>query len=491
MAEHAVPEEKNKIDEFRNSGHRVVDALADHLASIEDRSLFPQVTPSYVNDLFDEPMPEEGSPPDEVLKAIEEKLLPNCTQVTHPGYMGLITPTPLPVGALGDFIASTINQNVGTYSLGPAAVAIERRTVRWLLDLVGYDQAAGGNLTSGGTMANFIGLKLARDFISGNKAQHEGVRDRWAVYMSDQRQVSLDKAVDAIGVGREAMKLVPTNERYEIDIDELEKAIARDKAEGLKPLCIVAMAGTTNTGSVDDLVALRTIANREGMWLHADAAYGGGMILSHNPGPACLKGLELADSITMDPHKWFFAPVDAGAILVRDGAQLWESFGMVPAYLKDEHDTEGERFQYFAHSFEQSRRFRGLKVWMIFKRYGTKQIGHWIDENIAQARHLHGLVEASDDFHSACEPVMSAVCLRYQPPSLADADEEVIGRLHHEVALRIEQGGKFWFGTTLMKGQWWFRINPVNFRTTISHMDELYETLQRECAEVEAALGVK
>ena len=473
------------IDEFRTIGHRVVDLLADHLEGIEDRPLFPHVEPSYLQQLFDEPMPQEGVSADEVVQELQEKLLPYCTQVTHPGYMGLITPTPLPIGALGDFIASTINQNVGTYSLGPSAVNLERQTVRWMTDMIGYDDHAGGNLTSGGTMANFVALKLARDFTSGNKAQHEGLCGQWAVYLSDQRQVSLDKSVDCVGVGREAMRLIPTNDRYEIEIDAVEAAIAKDKKDGVRPMCIIAMTGTTNTGSVDDIKALRTIADREGIWLHADAAYGGGMLLSHQH-KAAVAGIELADSVTLDPHKWFYAPVDVGAILVRDATQLTESFGICPPYLTDEFDKSGERYQYFVHSFEQSRRFRALKVWMSFKRYGTSQIGRWIDSNIEQAQHFYSRLHGNGDFQVACKPVMSAICVRYQPPSFADVEEEMIGRIHHEVAHRVEQGGRFWFGTTLMKDKWWFRINPVNFRTTIAHMDELLATLQQECEAVAA-----
>ena len=175
--------------------------------------------------------------------------------------------------------------------------------------------------------------------------------------MSDQRQVSLDKSVDAVGVGRDSMRLISTNDRFEMNIDELQRAIARDKADGIRPMCIVAMAGTTNTGSIDDLRACREIADRENIWLHTDAAYGGGLLLSHEH-VARLDGLELADSITMDPHKWFFAPVDAGALLVKDGAQLTRSFSMEPPYLAEENDEGGERFAYYVHSFEQSRRFR-------------------------------------------------------------------------------------------------------------------------------------
>ncbi len=454
-----------------------MDLLADYLASVEEKALFPDVDPALLASLFDEPPPARPLPAGDVLREIEDKLLPYCTHVSHPGYFGLITPSPVPVGAIGDFIASTLNQNVGTYTIGPAAVAIERRTVRWLTDLIGFGPDAGGNLTSGGTLANFIGLKLARDFSSGQRAQHEGLRERRAIYVSEERHVSVDKAVDCVGAGREALRVLPTDDAFRVRLDALEQAIAEDRSRGVAPLCIVGIAGTTNTGAVDDLAALRAIADREGTWLHVDAAYGGGMLLSRR-WPGMLAGLEMADSVTLDPHKWFYAPLDAGAILVRDEGQLTRSFGMRPSYLTDELDT-GERYQYYVHGFEQSRRFRALKVWMSFKRYGTETIGDWIDANVEQARHLCDLAERHPRFRAATRPPMSAVCIRYEPA--AGMAEDALGRLHHAVARRIEQAGRFWISTTLLKERWWFRINPVNLHTRRAHMDELFGVIAEEC----------
>ncbi len=468
-------------DEFRTTGHEVVDMLADYLGSVEQQPLFPDVEPRRLDELFDEPVPQESLPADAVLGEIRQKLLPYCTHVNHPGYFGLITPTPTPAGILGDFIASALNQNLGDYTIGPSAVAMERRTVRWINDMIGYDERAGGNLTSGGTMANFIGLKLARDSVSGDAAQHDGVREQWAVYTSEERHVSVDKAVDAVGVGRRSLRVLPTDDQFRIRIDALEQVIADDHAAGVRPLCIVGISGTTNTGALDPLTELRRIADREGMWLHVDAAYGGGMLLSRK-WPGLLDDLAIADSITIDPHKWFYAPLDAGAILVRDAARLEASFGLKPPYLTDELDTGGERYQYYVHGFEQSRRFRGLKVWMSFKRYGARQLGDWIDANIAQARRMWTLVRDHPDFEAAVEPVMSAICIRYRAPGL-DLDETQLGQLHHEVARQIEAGGRFWIHTTQLKGRWWFRINPVNFRTRPEHMDELLETLSDLCGQ--------
>jgi aromatic-L-amino-acid/L-tryptophan decarboxylase len=465
-------------NEFRTTGHYLIDYLADYLEHIEERPLFPRVEPRELYRMFDEPLPQQGTSAEGVVQEIEEKLVPYATHVGHPGYMGLITPSPSPVGILADLICSALNQNPGAYTIGPSAVAIERRTVRWLTDLIGWGDGAGGNLTSGGMMANFWGIKLGRDWASADRAQHDGVRDRWAVYVSEERHVSIDKAVDAIGVGREWVRALPTDDEFRVRIDALESAIAQDRAQGVRPMCIVGMFGTTNTGAVDDLVTLRRIADRERAWLHVDAAYGGGMLLSRRRAtlPA---GIELADSVTIDPHKWFYAPLDAGAILVKDESRLTASAGLKPAYLTDEMDPENERYQYYVHSFEQSRRFRSLKVWMSFKRYGAEQIGRWIDANVDQALHLYERVLEHPSFEPAVRPPMSAICVRYRGEG--DLSEEELSRLHAQVARCVEESGRFWISTTELKGKSWFRINPVNFRTRREHMDELLDLLAAEC----------
>lgn len=470
--------------EFRRSGHRVVDLLADYLERVADRPLFPKVEPRALHEMFDGKLPSAPSDLDGLIGELEKKLLPNSTHVNHPGYFGLITPSPNPAGILADFIASALNQNVGAYTIGPAAVAIERRAVRWLCDLAGYGPKSGGNLTSGGMMANFVGLKLARDWAGGDRDQHEGVTARWAAYTSEERHVSVDKAADCIGIGREGLRSLPTDDRFRLRLDALEAAIARDKAEGIRPMCIVAMAGSTNTGSIDDLKSLRRIADREKMWLHADAAYGGGMLLSREH-PGLLDGLAEADSITIDPHKWFYAPLDAGAVLVRDETRLTASFGISPPYLTDEKDTHGERYNYFVHSLEQSRRFRGLKVWMAFKRYGSETIGAWVDANVKQAMRLHDLAGRHPSFVTATRPVMSAVCLRFQPPGVDD--EALLAALHVDVARRIEESGRFWISTTRMKDKAWFRVNPVNLNTRTEDMDALFAMLIAECDRALAA----
>jgi aromatic-L-amino-acid/L-tryptophan decarboxylase len=465
--------------QFRQAGHDLVDYITDYLQQVQDKPLFADAEPSFLNKLFDEPIPDHPQSLAAIQEILKEKLVPYCTHVNHKGYMGLITPSPNPAGILADLLAAALNQNLGAYSISPSATAMELRVIRWLNDLIGYDERAGGNLTSGGMTANFIGLKLARDKVSGDTAQFEGLQGRYAMYVSEERHVSLDKSIDAIGLGRNNLRTLPTNERYQVKIDALEEALKKDKANGIIPLCIIGLAGTTNLGAVDDLEALHQVASREQCWLHVDAAYGGGMLLS-NDHPATLRGLQLADSVTIDPHKWFYAPLDAGAILVKDHSRLTASFGLKHAYLTDQSGQKNERYQFFVNGFEQSKRFRSLKVWMSFQHYGKTQIGKWVDGNVEQAKHLHELATNSNDFESATEPVMSAICIRFKS---ADLTDQQLATLHHDVAARIEREGKFWFASTEMKGKTWFRINPVNIYTTKETMEELFETLGKYCRE--------
>lgn len=464
-------------NEFRTAGHVLIDYIADYLERVKDLQLFNPVEPAYLFELFDEKIPDDPKSLTEIHQVIEQKIIPYCTHVNHPGYMGLITPSPNPAGILAEFLASALNQNVGAYSIGPSATALELRVIRWLNDMIGYDENAGGNLTSGGMTANFIGLKLARDYTTKDKAQYEGMTQGWTVYVSEERHISLDKAADAVGVGRNNFRTIPTNEKFQVRIDLLKEAIEKDKANGLRPLCIIGLAGTTNLGAVDDLKALNEISKKENCWFHIDAAYGGGLLISEKH-KKILDGVQLADSVTIDPHKWFYAPLDAGAILVKDHQRLTRSFGMQPAYLTDQSHQKNARYLFYVHGFEQSKRFRSLKIWVSFHHYGKSKIAEWIENNIALAKHLHELTIEDGNFESATEPMMSAVCLHYKTPQLT---EEQNKQLHFSVAERIESEGKYWFATTIMKGKTWFRINPVNIYTELKHIDGLFNTLKDYC----------
>src|SRR5436190_5834697 len=250
-------------DEFRSAGHNLVDFIADYLQNISNKPLFNPVEPAFLYELFDEKIPDDPKSLAEIQNVIEAKVLPYCTHVNHPGYMGLITPSPNPAGILSELLVGALNQNIGAYSIGPSGTAIELRVIRWLNDLIGYGEKAGGNLTSGGMTSNCIGLKLARDYSTDDSSQHDGMKGGWVAYVSEERHVSLDKAADAVGIGRNNLRIIPTNDQYQVRMDLLKEAIQKDKSIGLRPICIIGLAGTTNLGAVDDLESLHEIAQRE------------------------------------------------------------------------------------------------------------------------------------------------------------------------------------------------------------------------------------
>ncbi len=470
--------------EARRIGEAVLDLIVDYLDGLEKRPLFDGSTPASVEERITGGAPRSGSDPLAILEEFRRDVLPHCIHVGHPSYFGLMTPSPTVVGVFADALASAINQNVGAWRISPSATAIERLCLRWITDLVGYGPQAGGNLTSGGMMANLTAAKLARDARGGEGVTARGIQDastqgRLTAYVSEERHVSIDKSFDIVGIGRENLRSIPTDDRFRIDVAALEAALARDRAAGCRPVCLIGIAGTTNTGAVDPLPALADIAEREGMWFHVDAAYGGAALLSPRLRPL-LTGIERADSVTIDPHKWFFLPLDAGAIVARDAARLRESFGMRPSYLVDAPDPGGERFDFYVHGMEQSRRFRSLKLWMSWKALGTEGIARAVEANVAAAKHLGERVDAEPSLERVHPVDLSICCFRFEPrewkAAVAARDPATLKRLvdlHNAAQRAIERGGRAWISTTILKGLPAYRVNVMNYRTTPRHMDEV------------------
>src|SRR5215212_2096608 len=309
--------------------------IADHLAGLESRRVTPEATPADLEKLFDEPLPEKGIGLEEILDRFRNDIAPNAMGVPSPRYFGQFNPTPLPIGVWADALASMLNQNAGASRNGPTSAMIEARVIRWLCDLLNYGPRSFGTLASGGSEANLIALKCARDTVAAN-IKDRGVRKApgdLVIYASEQCHYSIDKSADLLGLGREAVRKITTDNRFHIVPDALQDAIARDRDAGLLPCCIVGVAGTTSTGVVDPLEKLAAIARENRCWYHVDAAYGGALAFSSTH-KELLRGIELADSITFDPHKWMFVPFSCGAILVREGGGvLRDAFDMTPEYL--------------------------------------------------------------------------------------------------------------------------------------------------------------
>ena len=319
------------VEQHRLLGNAVTRIITDHVADLATRRVTPEATPGELEELFDEPLPEKGIAVEEILARFRDDVAPNAMGVPSPRYFGQFNPTPLPIGVWADALSSMLNQNAGAWRNGPTSAMIEARVIRWLCDLLNYGPKSFGTLASGGSEANLIALKCARDSVAAS-IKDGGVRtakNDLVIYASEQCHYSIDKSADILGLGRDALRKIPTDDRFHIIIDALREAIARDREKGLIPCCIVGVAGTTSTGVIDPLETLAAIARDNRCWYHVDAAYGGPLAFSTHHKDK-LKGIELADSITFDPHKWMFVPFSCGATLVRAG-MVW-LIGIVPLY---------------------------------------------------------------------------------------------------------------------------------------------------------------
>ncbi len=420
----------------------------------------------------------------------------------HPRQFGYFTPPPLPVSMMGELLAQMTNQGVDVWHAGPLATFVEEEVVHWLCDLIGYGAGSFGLLTSGGVMANFMGMALARDIHLGRVlgagrvprgALLEGVR----VYTSDQSHFSIGRALDLLGFPPETLVVIPSDDRFRLRGEPVAAAVARDRAAGLTPFAIAAVAGSTNTGSVDAVGELADIADAEDLWLHVDAAYGGAARLSARDGGR-VADLDRADSVTVDPHKWFFQAYDIGGLLVREGAHLGQAFGgRAPEYyrggetpadgLGDDGHDHGEQLNFYKLSFEGTRRWRALKLWMSWKHLGTEGFARLIEANDDLAALLARRCAESDDFEAIpAVPELSVVCFRHLPGGRAAALALPPAELDaHQDRLQaaLEASGDGWLTTTRLRGATYLRAGIVNYLSTEADIDRLLATLRRLAAD--------
>src|SRR6185437_9391339 len=345
-------------DQHAEIGRAVTKLISEQAAALESAPVVPSATPDELKKLFDAPLPIDGLPAEEILAQYARDMAPNAMRVPSPRYFGQFNPTPLAIGVWADALCSSLNQNAGAWRNGPTSAMIESQVIRWLCELIGYGTEAFGVLASGGSEANLIALKCARDQRSPDIAR-TGAREgsNLTVYTSEQCHYSVEKSLDILGLGRDSLRKIETDERFHVRLDSLRDAIKSDVASGLRPFCLVGVAGTTSTGVIDDLPALAEIAREYDCWFHVDAAYGGALAFSEKHKPK-LRGIDLADSITFDPHKWMFVPFSCGATLVRDGGKvLRNSFDMSPEYLSEDRGFDDAQYDFFRYGQMGTRRF--------------------------------------------------------------------------------------------------------------------------------------
>lgn len=469
-------DERARIDidpeEFRALGHRLVDDLAGLLERLPVLPVTPGESAEEVRAaLGDAGLPERGAPPDELLAEARDLLFEHSLLTGHPRFLGYVIGAPAPLGALADLLAAGVNPNLGGYPLAPIASEIERQTVQWIAELIGYRPDCGGILVSGGNMANFIGVLAARR-AKAPQVREEGMGgSRLRLYATQETHTWIEKALDMFGFGAEGRRMIPIDGSLRMDVRALRSAIAEDRAEGLQPFLVVANGGSVSTGAVDPLRELAAVCREEDLWLHVDGAYGA-FAAAAPSAPDDLRALAEADSVALDPHKWLYMPAEAGCALVRSDQDLLDTFDFTPPYYR----LGADELHYYKRGPQNTRGFRALKVWLSLRHLGREGYAELIERDMGLARELDEIVDATPDLERG-PGGLSISTFRYVPDGVT-SDEELDG-LNTEILDRLQTGGEAFVSNALVDGRYWLRSCIVNFRTTRADLEALVAVVQR------------
>ena len=467
------------LNEISSSAMKLV---FDYLTTISGRPVRAENHAGKTTDSIDADLSTEGVPLD--------KLIDECRAIVdlsrhngHPRFFGYVASPSTPIGAYGDLIASALNANITCWRSGPAGTELERMVVRWLGSLIHYDREANGLLTSGGSMANMIALLIASRRKSGADASRRGLWNSgppMTVYASEEVHMSIPKAADILGFGRDQVRVIECDDRQRMRVDLLRQRIEADLREGLRPFCVVGSAGTVNTGVVDPLADIAGVAREFDLWFHVDGAYGAPGVLDERK-RTLFKGIERADSVSLDPHKWLYVPVDAGCLLFRDAAAARAAFNTEDAdYIKTHGYSDEEAFAFWDYGVELSRRFRALKVWLTLQYYGSRRIAEAISDDILLAEYLGEVVTNADDFELLAPVELSICCFRYVPPGANNSDAQ-LDRLNASLMELVQKGGRAYVSNATVNGRFALRACLTNFRTTKSDIDTTIQVI-REAA---------
>jgi glutamate/tyrosine decarboxylase-like PLP-dependent enzyme len=467
-------------DRFRALARDAVELVARYYESLETRPVMPRTGSAAIRALLDRDLPRQAADPTDLLDAVRDVAFDHSRHNGHPRFFGYIASPGHPVAAVADLIASALNSNVTSWRSAPAGTEIERLVVDWLRQIVGYPAGSTGLLVSGGSMANLCGLAGARAVVGGiGPDGMAATGQRMRIYATAEAHFSIRKAARLLGIGEANVRTVRTDSRLRLDVAHLEEAIDEDLRAGHRPLCVVATAGTVGAGMVDPLDAIADVAAARGLWFHVDASYGGFARLVPDVQPL-FAGLERADSVALDPHKWLFAATGTGCVLYRDPAAARAAFSESADYINVIGRDEDEAFAFWDYGPELSRRFRGLGLWMLIRVAGTENLARQIGENIACAKYFESLVRASADFEMLAAVELSVFCFRYRPPG---ADSGLDG-LNEKILLQLQRDGHSYVSNARIGGRFALRGCAVNYRTTRRDMEILLEDVRRAAATV-------
>ncbi|GAC1434827.1 MAG: aspartate aminotransferase family protein [Ktedonobacteraceae bacterium] len=475
--------------EFRKVGYRMVDEIAEFLCTLPERPVTPREAPTVVRQaLGTGSLPNDGIDVRPLLEDTAHLLFNHSLFNGHPRFMGMITSSASPIGALGDLLASAVNPNIGSWSLAPIATEIEAQTIRWIAEMIGYPTDCGGLMVSGGNMGNFVGLLTARKAKATWNIRTEGLAggDKLCLYTSIETHTWIHKAVDLFGLGLDAVRWIPVDEQQRMDPQVLRSQIQEDIAEGNKPFLVVGTAGTVSTGAVDPLCEIASICREYNLWFHVDGAYGGiaALLLSNNKGIEVspdLKGIREADSVAIDPHKWLYAPLEAGCVLVKNAALLRDAFSSHhPSYYQ--FDAMGEHtVDYYEYGLQNSRGFRALKVWLALRQVGREGYVRMMADDITLSKELYLLVDSQPELQ-ACTQNLSITTFRYVPHDLnlelAEAGS-YLNQLNAEILTRIQRSGEAFISNAVIQDTFLLRACIVNFRTSLEDIEVLVNLVIR------------
>jgi aromatic-L-amino-acid decarboxylase len=458
-------------DEIREWGNSVIQLMADYLGDLRDRRVYRQMSSREIRDQFDPALPTKGIEFDGLLKVFRETVIPFSRQNAHPRMFGYVQSPGTPLAAFADLLASTLNANLTVWRSAPAPVEMERLTIDWIRQILGFSAEAGGLFVSGGSMANLAAIAVARQ----TKDHSSG---RLRIYASSETHFSVSKAAALLGIGRDNVRYVDVDERFRIRVDDLVAKITADLKAGYVPFCVVANAGTVNTGAVDPLAEIREVADRFQLWMHVDGSYGAFAVLAESARKLFAR-IEQADSVALDPHKWLYLPVDVGCVIYREPEIARAAFAHEAEYTRIIGQEADEAFAFWDYGPELSRRFRAMKVWMLLKGVGLDSLGEAIESNLACARYFESVVRASDDFEMAAPVELSIFCFRHVPAQLRNESPRAIDAFNERLLIALQRDGSSYLSNATLGGRFALRGCVLNYRTTLRDMEILLDDLRR------------
>ena len=465
-------------EEMRDLAHRMVDDALDYIRTAAERPVWNPV-PADVAARLTGPAPLQPSDPESVYGEFREHILPYNLHTNHPRFWAWYMGSGTVMGALADFLAAVLNPNVG--GINHVAPLVERQVIQWIQEMMDYPPGASGLLTSGASMANFIALAVARNSNCGYDVRREGVRaaaGSLTVYASTEIHSCNQKAVETLGLGSDGLRKVPVNEDYTMDLGALARQVESDREAGMRPFCVIATAGTINTGAIDDMEAIADFCRDQGLWFHVDGAIGAVAVLAGNV-RGQLAGMNRADSIALDLHKWMHIPFEAGCVVVRDASAHRDSFALVPEYLQREVDGSGMAsgsYWFSDYGLQLTRQFRALKVWMSIKEHGLERFGRMIERNVEQARYLGDRVEAESELELMAPIGLDIVCFRYNPGGM---DDEALNELNRQLLVSLQEGGLAAPSYTTLDGDYCLRAAISNHRSRFEDFDLMVDEVIR------------